>query len=279
MKNLLGLFLILIMGVASAADTKLTWHGHATFSAVTPSGKVLVIDPWFKGNPKNPNGKSDNPYQGVEHVDFILLTHAHPDHVADVTPLGKKTGASLVTNYDLGNQMVKLMGYPKEKASIMTLMNIGGQIAIADGEVTVAMTEAKHSSGLTNPFAGDSEGAPATVYAGNPAGFVLRIKDGPTIYHTGDTSYFSDMKLIGEMYQPDIALLSVGDKFTMGMTAGAMAAKVIGAKVSVPQHWGTFPVLAQDPAPFVAALDNAGMESYVMEPGETLTFSGSNLRK
>jgi L-ascorbate metabolism protein UlaG (beta-lactamase superfamily) len=279
MKNLLGLLLMLAVGVASAADTKLTWHGHATFSVVTPSGNVLVMDPWLKGNPKNPNGNSDNPYQGLERVDFILLTHAHPDHVADVTPLGKKTGASLVTNYDLGNQMVKLMGYPKEKASIMTLMNIGGQIAIADGEVTVAMTEAKHSSGLTNPFAGDSEGAPATVYAGNPAGFVLSIKGGPTIYHTGDTSYFSDMKLIGEMYQPDIALLSVGDKFTMGMTDGAMAAQVIGAKVSVPQHWGTFPVLAQDPGPFVAALDNAGMEAYVMEPGETLTFSGSGLKK
>ena len=208
-----------------------------------------------------------------------MLTHGHFDHVADATPLGKKTGASLVTNFDLGKQMVKLMGYPEEKASIMTLMNIGGEIPIADGEVTVAMTEAKHSSGLGNPFAGDSEDAPANVYAGNPAGFVLRIKDGPTIYHSGDTSYFTDMKLIGEMYKPDIALLSVGDKFTMGMTAGAMAAKAIGAKVSVPQHWGTFPVLAQDPTPFVAALDNAGMEAHVMEPGDTLTFSGSNLRK
>lgn len=279
MKNLLGLLLVLAVGVASAADTKLTWHGHATFSVVTPSGKVLVIDPWFKGNPKNPNGATDNPYQGVERVDFILLTHGHFDHVADATPLGKKTGASLVTNFDLGKQMVKLMGYPEEKASIMTLMNIGGEIPIADGEVTVAMTEAKHSSGLGNPFAGDSEDAPANVYAGNPAGFVLRIKDGPTIYHSGDTSYFTDMKLIGEMYKPDIALLSVGDKFTMGMTAGAMAAKAIGAKVSVPQHWGTFPVLAQDPTPFVAALDNAGMEAHVMEPGDTLTFSGSNLRK
>ena len=174
MKNLIGLFLVLTMGVASAADTKLTWHGHATFSVVTPSGKVLVIDPWFKGNPKNPNGKSDNPYQGVEHVDFILLTHAHPDHVADVTPLGKKTGASLVTNYDLGNQMVKLMGYPKEKASIMTLMNIGGQIAIADGEVTVAMTEAKHSSGLTNPFAGES--ANTTVPMSRPSATITTVK-------------------------------------------------------------------------------------------------------
>jgi len=261
-------------GSALAAEgvTQLTWFGHAAFRIVTPKGKVLYIDPWLN-NPMNPAaGKDKDALAGIDKADYILITHGHFDHVGDSVALAKKTGARLVTNFELGSNMAKLLGYPKDQMGFDTLMNIGGEIRIADGEVTVAMVPAIHSSGMQDPHAGP--GAPDLVYGGNPAGFVLMIKDGPTIYDTGDTAYFSDMKLIREQYHPDVGLINIGGHFGMEPDMAALAAKTIGVKLAIPHHYATFPILTQSPDAWVKAVEKAHIEALVMKPGASIEFKG-----
>lgn len=261
---------------AQAGETRVIWHGHATVEIVTPKGAVLMIDPWL-GNPKNPH-KDEKPITSLERVDYILLTHAHNDHIADAAAIARKTGARLVGQPELGKQMRALKGYPGEQMGFDTLMNIGGTIQVADGEVSIAMTPAVHSSGMDDPFAKEDAKRSPVVYAGNPAGFVVSIKDGPTIYHTGDTSYFGDMALIGQMYAPDLALLAAGDHFTMGPKMAARAGKAVQAGVAVPIHWGTFGVLAQSMDPFVAEAKKLGLNYRIIKPGSTLLYEGKRLK-
>lgn len=270
------LLLLLPLHTALAATTTLTWHGHATFQITTPKGKVLMIDPWLKNptNPKAKNGK--DPLADIKQVDYILITHGHSDHVGDAVPLAKKTWARLVASFELGSNLAKLHGYPKEQMGYDTLMNMGGEISIADGEVTVAMTPAIHSSGLNNPYAGET--GPDMVYGGNPVGFIIRIKDGPTIYDSGDTAYFSDMKLIGDGYAPDLALINIGGHFGMEPPMAAMAAVAVRAKTVIPMHYTTFPVLTQNPKSFIDALRNKNINVLVLEPGASLTFEGKNIK-
>lgn len=131
----LPVIFFLSLGVAWGAETRLTWHGHAAFEIATPGGAVLVIDPWLK-NPVNPNAKEGkDPLDGFEKVDYILLTHGHFDHVADAVALAKKTGARLVVNFELASNMAKLLGFPKEQMGFDTLMNLGGEIQIAKGDI------------------------------------------------------------------------------------------------------------------------------------------------
>lgn len=273
---LLPVIFFLSAGLVWGAETKLTWHGHAAFEVVTPGGAVLLIDPWLK-NPVNPNAQENkDPLAAFEKVDYILITHGHFDHVGDAVALAKKTGARLVSNFELGNNMAKLLGFPKEQMGFDTLMNIGGEIQIAKGEVTVLMTPAVHSSGLGNPNAGPQEAD--IVYGGNPAGFILMIKNGPTIYHTGDTAYFGDMQLINQ-HAPDVALINIGGHFGMTPAMAAKAAAAVKAKLAIPHHFGTFPVLTQDPKPFVDALGKEKIPALVMKPGQAVVFEGKGLKK
>ena len=261
----------------AAGSTTITWHGHAAFEIVTPGGKVLMLDPWLK-NPVNPDGKEGkDPVAAVKKADYILITHAHADHVGDAVALAKATGAKLIANSELAGNMVKLLGFPKEQAGFDTIMGIGGEIKIADGEVTVAMVPAVHSSGLGDPNAG-AQGA-AVVYGGNPAGFVLVIKNGPTIYHTGATAYFKDMELIGEKYAPDVALINIGGHFGMEPPMAARAASAVGAKLAIPQHYGTFPVLNGETKGFTEALTKKKIPFLVMQPGSSISFEGKKLKK
>ncbi len=154
-------------------------------------------------------------------------------------------------------------------------MGIGGEIHIADGEVTVAMTPAVHSSSVFNPKATSTEAERA--YGGNPAGFVVIIKDGPTIYHSGDTAYFKDMETIGEEYQIDLALLNIGGHFGMEPRMAARAAKSVRAKLAVPQHYATFPGITVNSAAFAAELKKLKIPLYEMKPGETLSFRGKQM--
>jgi L-ascorbate metabolism protein UlaG (beta-lactamase superfamily) len=272
----LGVFLLGAVGADVASKTTITWHGHAAFEIVTPGGIVLLIDPWLK-NPANPNAKDKkDPIAGIKKADYILITHGHFDHVGDAVAIAKKTGARLVTNFELGTNMGKLLGYPKDQMGFDTLMNIGGEIVIGNGEVVVAMTQAVHSSGLSNPLAKEQE--PDIAAGGNAAGFVLKIKNGPTIYHSGDTAFFRDMEVIGEHYAPDVALLNIGGHFGMEPVLAAQAAVSVRAKYAIPHHYGTFPVLTQDPKAFSEELTKRGIGYLFMAPGTSTTFEGKKLQ-
>src|SRR5689334_9217937 len=141
----------------SAQETKIKWFGHAAFSITTPKGKVLLIDPWLS-NPSNPEAKDGHdPLASLGKVDYILLTHGHRDHVGDAVEIAKRTGAALISNPELAGNLVKLASFPQKQAETDAIMGIGGEIKIADGEVTVAMTPAVHSSSVFNPKAGPTE--------------------------------------------------------------------------------------------------------------------------
>lgn len=278
--KLFAVMLILIPGLAkqaSAQETKIKWFGHAAFSITTPNGKVLLIDPWLK-NPSNPEAKDGkDPLATLSKVDYILLTHGHRDHVGDAVEIAQKTGAALISNPELAGNLVKLSGFPGKQAETDAIMGIGGEIQIADGEVTVAMTPAIHSSSVFNPKAGAGE--PERAYGGNPAGFVIAIKNGPTIYHSGDTAYFRDMETIGESYSVDVALLNIGGHFGMEPKMAAKAAQSVRARLAIPQHFGTFPGIAQNADSFAAELKKLKINFHEMKPGETITYRGKQLIK
>jgi L-ascorbate metabolism protein UlaG (beta-lactamase superfamily) len=262
---------------AAAQETKIKWHGHAAFSITTPNGTVLLIDPWLS-NPSNPEAKDGkDPLGALAKVDYILLTHGHRDHVGDAVAAARKTGAALVSNPELAGNLVKLADFPAKQAETDAIMGIGGEIQLAGGEVTIAMTPAVHSSSVFNPKAGANE--PERAYGGNPAGFVIIIRNGPTIYHSGDTAYFRDMETIGENYSVDVALLNVGGHFGMEPKMAARAAQAVRAKLAVPQHFGTFPGIAQNADGFAAELKNLKINFHEMKPGETITYRGKQLVK
>ena len=271
----LALLLLGNVAQASAQETKLKWFGHAAFSITTPRGKVLLIDPWLS-NPSNPDVKDGkDPLATLSKVDYILLTHGHRDHVGDAVEIAKRTGAALICNPELAGNLVKLADFPSKQAETDGIMGIGGEIQIADGEVTVAMTMAIHSSSVFNPKAGPNE--PERAYGGNPAGFVITIKNGPTIYHSGDTAYFRDMETIGESYAIDVALLNIGGHFGMEPKMAAKAAQSLRTRLAIPQHFGTFPGIATSADSFAAELKKLNISFYEMKPGETISFRGKQL--
>jgi L-ascorbate metabolism protein UlaG (beta-lactamase superfamily) len=278
-KLIVTLFILLSVSVlgATAQETKIKWYGHAAFSITTPNGKVLLIDPWLN-NPSNPEAKEGkDPLAAITKVDYILLTHGHRDHVGDAVAIARKTGAALISNPELAGNLVKLADFPGKQAETDAIMGIGGEIQIADGEVTIAMTPAIHSSSVFNPKAGANE--PERAYGGNPAGFVIIIKNGPTIYHSGDTAYFRDMETIGENYSIDVALLNIGGHFGMEPKMAAKAAQAVRARLAIPQHFGTFPGIAQTADGFASELKKLKINFYEMKPGETITYRGRQFVK
>jgi L-ascorbate metabolism protein UlaG (beta-lactamase superfamily) len=238
--------------MADLHGTAITWLGHATVLIVTAKGTTILIDPFLEHNPKFPKG-----YQLPGKIDLLLLTHGHIDHIADALPVAQKHGP-----HTFG--MVELIDYLQSQGLDQKRsagMNIGGSHTHAD--VTFTLTEARHSSSAQN--------GNTTVYCGDPAGFVIAIDGGPVLYHAGDTSVFSDMQLIRDLHHPTLAMLPIGDHYTMGPKAGALAARFIGAKTVLPIHWGTFPALTGTPAALEKELSGAGIAVLHTEPGKVLT--------
>lgn len=236
---------------AASGKTEVTWWGHAAFIVKTPAGTTIAIDPFFK----NPNAPKDAKLP--EKIDAILVTHAHGDHVGDAKALADQHNAQVVGSYEL----VSLLGAKNNAGG-----NAGGTVNVKD-DVKVHMVEAVHSSG----FGPDPSKA---QYGGAPMGFVIEIKGGPTLYHSGDTDVFSSMQLIGQRWKPTVGLLAIGGHFTMDPEGAAQAAKLLGLKTVVPMHFGTFPVLAGTPADLTAGLKKVRSTAKVVEmkPGETRQF-------
>src|SRR6266446_1413714 len=251
--------------IFSMPNTQLTWYGHAAFKLVTPTGNVLLIDPWLT-NPSFIKGNEE--LAALKRVDLIFLTHGHGDHVGNAVEIGKRTGAKLVSTYDLAEAMKLALGYPAEQADNDTTGAFGGQLSLLDGDATVCFVPAWHGSGVVK----DEMSSP--IYAGNPSGLVVTIRNGPTIYHTGDTAFFSDIARVSDYNEIDMMLVCIGDHFTMGPIRAADAVKAVNPGSVIPMHYGTFPVLTGTPEAFDRELKDRGVKTKlrVMKIGETLTF-------
>jgi L-ascorbate metabolism protein UlaG (beta-lactamase superfamily) len=247
------------------AQTQLTWYGQSAFKIVTPSSKVLLIDPWIT-NPKNPNGEKD--LAGLEQVDLIFLTHGHSDHVGNTVEIGKKTGAKLVCGLDLATAVKIVLGYPADQAQMDTTGLFGGAVPLLDGEITTTLVPAFHGGGIAK----DDNSLP--VFAGQPSGMIIAIRDGVTLYHTGDTDLFSDMTLVSRYNKIDVMLVCIGDHFTMGPKRAADAVKLVGPGTVIPMHYGTFPVLTGTPEVFDRELKQREVSAKlrVMKIGETISI-------
>lgn len=213
---------------------KLKWLGHAAW-LVEFSKTKMVIDPFLTNNPKAAMKESD-----LKHVDYVLVTHMHFDHLGDAYAISKRTGAKIVGMFEL-SQNAEKEGLNEDH---FIGMNKGSQTKF--GDVAIGLTAAVHS--------------------GNESGFVVS-GDGKTIYHAGDTALFGDMKYIGELYNPDVALLPTGGFYTMGPKEAAVAAKLIGAKYTIPMHYGTFPGISTDPQEFRKLAGNS-TQVLILKPGD-----------
>ncbi len=227
----------------------ITWLGHATVLYRSPRGKAVLVDPWLAGNPACPPEAKN-----LSAVDLMLITHGHGDHFADAIPTAKKFHPEIVCNFEI-SLYLESKGIEKVHG-----INHGGT-AVLDG-IRVTMVQAVHSSTI--------EEGDRVLQAGEAAGFVIEFENGTRVYHAGDTAFFGDMKWIGELYKPTIAVLPIGDLYTMAPREAAVAARLIGARHVVPIHHSTFPALTGTPAELKRHLaDQREIEVLELKPGET----------
>lgn len=213
---------------------KITYAGHSTVRL--QGTKIIFIDPFFAGNPQAPHGP-----EKVTKADIIVVTHDHGDHIGDALPICKFTGATLVSQFEIAKE-AESVGVKAEG------MNIGGAIDVQG--VKIAFTEALHSSAT-----------------GHPMGAVVTM-DGKTIYHCGDTGLFTDMKLIGELFKPDLAFVPIGGRFTMDIPQAVRAVEFIGAPIVIPIHYNTWPIIVADPHEFAKKVGKKA-RVVVLKPAES----------
>lgn len=224
---------------------KITWYGHSAFR-IDHADAAILVDPFLSGNPAHEGGW-EGPAQGVTHV---LLTHGHDDHIGDAVAICKETGATLVANFEICMHLVS-KGVSDKK---INPGNHGGTVDC--GGFTTTFVNALHSS---------SSGG---VYLGNPAGLVLHFPDAPTVYHMGDTDIFSDMALIEELHQPKIAMVPIGDRFTMGGAVAALACRrYFNFDAIFPCHYATFPMIDPTAEKFVEAMEGDSGKVKVLKSG------------
>lgn len=241
-----------------SAWASMTWLGHSAIRLTLPDERVVLIDPWLRDNPSCPVEMRDPP-----RCDFLVFTHGHSDHAGDAARVIRTHNPKVVA----GVELCALLGRESPKAKFSP-MNIGGTQTI-DG-VTFSMTRAFHSSSVD-----DADGP---MYAGMPAGFVVRTAGLAGFYHAGDTDVFSDMRLIAELFQPRIAGLPIGDHFTMGPRGAAIAARLLDARHVVPIHFGTFPILRGTVAALRDALGAEWADRVVApKPGQPVKWTADGL--
>lgn len=230
---------------------RITYFGHSTFSLTTPAGEVALIDPWVMTNPRCPDS-----LKKVPKLDVVFLSHGHEDHVGDLLELARRHRPKIVGIFELC-LWIQSKGFENETAP----MGKGGTQKVGSFEVT--MTHAFHSSTINDNG--------TRVYAGEPAGLIIRLPGGINVYHAGDTTVFGDMKLIGELYKPTLAMLPIGDHFTMGPREAAYAIRLLGVKHVIPMHYATFPVLTGTPEALRKECKGIkGLNIHPLKPGESL---------
>ena len=227
------------------------WLAHACFMITSAKGKVVYIDPFFVDNPLRPMSLDD-----VKVANIVLVTHDHPDHVGDAVDIAENTGATVVAQPETVGRMMSDLGLSTERVvNFGTGMNIGATVLI-DG-ITITMTQACHSS-----------------QTASNSGFIVKLDDGYTIYHAGDTGIFATMKILGELYPLDLALLPIGGAFTMDSVQAARALTLLNPKKAIPMHYKTWPLLEQSADTFVelAKKEAPGVEIVVLEPGQEIAI-------
>ncbi|SDS24848.1 L-ascorbate metabolism protein UlaG, beta-lactamase superfamily [Paenibacillaceae bacterium GAS479] len=230
---------------------EVVFHGQSCVGITLDNGKSLLIDPFLSGNPLAKTSAEE------VSADYILLTHAHQDHILDAAAISKRTGAPIVA-------IPELAAYMSWQGAKTLEMNMGGTVDLGFAKAT--MIPAFHSSGIV--IAEEQR----IIYGGMPAGFVIEV-EGVKFLHAGDTCLFSDMALIGRRHKLDVAFIPIGDHYTMGPEDALQAAEWYGAGLVVPIHYDTFPPIQQDAGAFVAKLQELGIRGQVVEPGSKVNLS------
>jgi L-ascorbate metabolism protein UlaG (beta-lactamase superfamily) len=269
-RALLALTMLCTAALASAqtaGKTEVLWLGQAATRITTPGGKVIVIDPWLTSNPKTP--ANFKVLTALGKVDLILVTHGHFDHIADAPALAKMHNVPVYGPAGLNDTWAKLGVLPPE---LSPRFGKGGTITpFGPSGPKITAVHAEHSSEFTwkNPATNKDE----IHVGGEPVGYILEMENGFKIWHMGDTAVFGDMRLIGDMYRPDLVLIPIGGHFVMNPVDAAMAVReMIKPKFALPIHYGTTPQLRGTPAEFKAALGNSPVQMLVMDPGQKVEF-------
>jgi L-ascorbate metabolism protein UlaG (beta-lactamase superfamily) len=229
------------------ADLTLTWLGHSAFRFDTPGGKRVYLDPFLAGNPKCPEAE-----QEPERCDLVALTHGHGDHVGSTVELYKRFACPVVAPVELRGWLASAHGVEGGAQD----PNKGGTVEWEG--LSITLTDANHSSAADDG-----------TYLGEPCGLVFRFENGQTVYAAGDTNVFGDMQLIARIYQPEVAILPIGDHYTMGPREAAVALELLGVQACVPCHYGTFPLLRGTPDELRQLTD---VQVLAPAPGETITL-------
>lgn len=229
-----------------------TWLGHATFTLRLSDGRCVLIDPWVEQNPACPEQCKD-----FDRIDIMAITHGHFDHIADAVPLARRYQPQIAAIFELGNWL------ERQGVENITTMNKGGSVDL--GGVKLTMVHADHSCGIL-----DDDGS--IIYGGEAVGFVINIDGVAPIYHAGDTAVFGDMALIRELYAPEVAMLPIGDLYTMSPKEAAKAVELLQPRIVIPTHFGTFPPLTGTPEMLRMELSKRGLDNIEVRelmPGES----------